>query len=143
MARNTMTIRSNYLTPQSIRFYKERVELYESMSHDLGFNVMFAQRGQLTLAQSEATLRSFHLRAEMGRHAGIGIEVVDPKTVRESSLLFSMAEGGEGASAVVWILEVRPSRDRLFVTSSSSFLMGHVLMVLADRHVHQQVFEAR
>ena len=94
-ARNTTTIRSNYLTQASIRFYKEGVALFETMSRDLGFNVMFSQRGQLTLAHSEATLRSFHLRAEMGKHAGVGIEVVDPKTVREICPHLNMDEGGQ------------------------------------------------
>src|SRR3546814_4680560 len=37
-ARNTTTIRSNYLTTESIRFYKEGVSLFETMSEDLGFN---------------------------------------------------------------------------------------------------------
>jgi len=94
-ARNTTTIRSNYITNQSIRFYKEAVSLYESMSHELNFNVMFSQRGQLTLAHSDATLRSFHLRAEMGKHHGTRISVVDPKQVRELCPHLNMDEGGQ------------------------------------------------
>ncbi|MCC6303567.1 MAG: FAD-dependent oxidoreductase [Rhodobacteraceae bacterium] len=82
-ARNTTTIRSNYLTEESIRFYKEGVGLFATMSDDLGFNIMFSQRGQLTLAHSEGALRSFHLRAEMGKHMGTRTEVVDAKTVRD------------------------------------------------------------
>ncbi|GHF49709.1 FAD-dependent oxidoreductase [Seohaeicola zhoushanensis] len=93
-ARNTTTIRSNYLTSESIRFYREAVSLYESMSEDLGFNVMFSQRGQLTLAHSDATMRSFHLRAEMGKLAGARIEVVDAQTVRELCPHLHMDEGG-------------------------------------------------
>ena len=42
-ARNTTTIRSNYITPQSIAFYKEAVALYGEMSQELDFNVMFAR----------------------------------------------------------------------------------------------------
>jgi len=94
-ARNTTTIRSNYITNPSIRFYKEAVSLYETMSHELNFNVMFSQRGQLTLAHSEATLRSFHLRAEMGKHHGTRISVVDPKQVRELCPHLNMDEGGQ------------------------------------------------
>lgn len=94
-ARNTTTIRSNYITNQSIRFYKEAVSLYENMSHELNFNVMFSQRGQLTLAHSEATLRSFHLRAEMGKHHGTRISVVDPRQVRELCPHLNMDEGGQ------------------------------------------------
>ncbi|WP_417209551.1 FAD-dependent oxidoreductase [Antarctobacter sp.] len=94
-ARNTTTVRSNYLTAESIRFYKEGVELFETMSQDLGFNVMFSQRGQLTLAHSDATLRSFHLRAEMGKLAGARIEVVDAQSVRALCPLVNMDEGGQ------------------------------------------------
>jgi len=94
-ARNTTTIRSNYLEEHTIRFYKEALELYDRMSHELGFNVMFSQRGQLTLAHSEATLRSFHLRAEMGKHVGIRVEVVDPATAREICPLVNLDEGGQ------------------------------------------------
>lgn len=93
-ARNTTTIRSNYITKEGIAFYKEGVQLYEEMSNELDFNVMFSQRGQLTLAHTEATLRSFHLRAEMGKHAGTNIEVVDAQTVKELSPHLNMDEGG-------------------------------------------------
>lgn len=94
-ARNTTTIRSNYITNQSIRFYKEAVTLYENMSHELDFNVMFSQRGQLTLAHSEATLRSFHLRAEMGKHHGTRISVVDPRQVKAICPHLNLDEGGQ------------------------------------------------
>ena len=94
-ARNTTTIRSNYMTEPSVRFYKEGVSLFETMSNDLGFNIMFSQRGQLTLAHSEATLRSFHLRAEMGKHLGTRIKVVDPATVLKICPHVNLDEGGQ------------------------------------------------
>lgn len=94
-ARNTTTIRSNYMTEKSVAFYKEGVELYETMSNDLGFNIMFSQRGQLTLAHSEATMRSFRLRAEMGKHLGTRIDVVDAKTVQEICPHVNMDFGGQ------------------------------------------------
>ncbi|RWL19529.1 MAG: FAD-dependent oxidoreductase, partial [Mesorhizobium sp.] len=78
-ARNTTTIRSNYITLEGIAFYKEGVELFERLSQELDFNVMFSQRGQLTLAHTEASMRSFHMRAEMGKHMGTRTEVVDQK----------------------------------------------------------------
>ncbi|RMD61020.1 MAG: FAD-dependent oxidoreductase, partial [Alphaproteobacteria bacterium] len=37
-ARNTAVIRSNYITPASVRFYKEAVELYGRLSNELDFN---------------------------------------------------------------------------------------------------------
>lgn len=93
-ARNTTTIRSNYITPQGIAFYKEGVALFETLSQELDFNVMFSQRGQLTLAHSEATLRSFHSRAEMGKHLGTRTEVVDQKAVEELVPSLNMDYGG-------------------------------------------------
>lgn len=93
-ARNTTTIRSNYITAEGIAFYKEGVELFERMSEELDYNVMFSQRGQLTVAHTEATLRSFHLRAEMGKHMGTRTEVVDQQGVKELSPLINMDYGG-------------------------------------------------
>ncbi|MCX7303725.1 MAG: FAD-dependent oxidoreductase [Hyphomicrobiales bacterium] len=93
-ARNTTTIRSNYITLEGIAFYKEAVELFETLSQELDFNVMFSQRGQLTLAHSEATLRSFHLRAEMGKHMGTRTEVVDQKTVQDLCPQLNLDHGG-------------------------------------------------
>lgn len=93
-ARNTTTIRSNYITPEGIAFYKEGVELFENLSQELDFNVMFSQRGQLTLAHTEATLRSFHARAEMGKHLGTRIEVVDQKGVEKLVPELNMDYGG-------------------------------------------------
>ncbi|REF71604.1 MULTISPECIES: FAD-dependent oxidoreductase [Paracoccus] len=94
-ARNTTTVRSNYLTLPSIEFYREGVSLFETMSQELGFNVMFSQRGQLTLAHSDAAMRSFRLRAEMGKHAGIRAEVVDAQTVQELCPHVNMDFGGQ------------------------------------------------
>lgn len=84
-ARNTTTIRSNYMTEQSVAFYKEAVSLFETMSHDLGFNVMFSQRGQLTHAHSDATMRSFRLRAEMGSTWARASKSWTPKLCRRSA----------------------------------------------------------
>ncbi|MDQ3795424.1 MAG: FAD-binding oxidoreductase, partial [Actinomycetota bacterium] len=54
--RNTAIIRSNYLTPEGVRFYDRSVKLYETLAEDLNFNAMFAQRGHLTLAHSDGAL---------------------------------------------------------------------------------------
>jgi sarcosine oxidase, subunit beta len=93
-ARNTTTIRSNYITPEGVAFYKEGVSLFQGLSQELDFNVMFSQRGQLTLAHTEATLRSFHLRAEIGKHMGTRTEVVDAKGVEEIVPQLNMDRGG-------------------------------------------------
>ncbi len=82
-ARNTAVIRSNYITPESVRFYKESVELFKNLANELGYNQLYSQRGQLTLAHSDATVRTFRQRAEVGRFCGTRIEMVDRKQIRD------------------------------------------------------------
>lgn len=48
--RNTTIIRSNYYYPDSAPFYKRSVALYEGLSDELNYNIMFSQRGIVTLA---------------------------------------------------------------------------------------------
>ena len=56
--RNTAIVRSNYLTPEGVAFYDRSLELYNSMAQDLNINVMFSERGHMTLAHSDAALRT-------------------------------------------------------------------------------------
>ena len=48
--RNTTIIRSNYRTPEGAEFYGQSVRLYEGLSQELDFNLMFSQHGHLTLS---------------------------------------------------------------------------------------------
>src|SRR5262249_46973044 len=52
--RNTAILRSNYLTPEGVRFYDRSVKLYQDLAAELNFNVMFSQRGHLTLAHNDS-----------------------------------------------------------------------------------------
>ena len=81
--RNTAVVRSNYITPESVRFYKESLDLFGDLSNQLDFNLMYSQRGQLTLAHSDATVRTFRLRAEVGKLLGTRIEMVDRGQIRD------------------------------------------------------------
>jgi sarcosine oxidase, subunit beta len=81
--RNTAIIRSNYLTPEGVRFYDRSVKLYEHMSAELNFNVMFAQRGHLTLAHNDGGLRTLHWRAEVNKLEGVDSEVIGPDEIKE------------------------------------------------------------
>lgn len=75
-ARNTAIIRSNYLTPEGVRFYDESVKLYRTMSGELGINIMYSERGHLTLAHTDAALRTMRWRAEVNKHEGVDSELV-------------------------------------------------------------------
>jgi Glycine/D-amino acid oxidases (deaminating) len=43
--RNTAIIRSNYLTPEGVRFYDHSLRLYQHLAAELNFNVMFSRGG--------------------------------------------------------------------------------------------------
>ncbi len=57
VARNTVTIRSNYLRDESIPFYVESVKLYEGLSRELNFNLMHSKRGMIDIIQTWSRLR--------------------------------------------------------------------------------------
>jgi sarcosine oxidase, subunit beta len=80
--RNTAIIRSNYLTPEGVRFYDRSVRLYRSLAAELNFNVMFAQRGHLTLAHNDSSLRTMRWRAEVNKLEGVDSEVISPAEVK-------------------------------------------------------------
>ena len=82
-ARNTAVIRSNYLTPEGVAFYSASVKLYEQLSNEFDFNIMYAQRGQLTLAHTDATVRAFRQRAEVNKHFGGRTELIDRQAIAE------------------------------------------------------------
>ena len=80
--RNTAIIRSNYLTPEGVRFYDRSVKLYENLSTELNFNVMFSQRGHLTLAHNDGAVRTMRWRAEVNKLEGIDSEVIGPAEIK-------------------------------------------------------------
>ncbi len=75
-ARNTAIIRSNYLTPEGVRFYDESVRLFQGLSNELDYNIMYSERGHLTLAHTDAALRTARWRAEVNKHLGVESELV-------------------------------------------------------------------
>jgi sarcosine oxidase, subunit beta len=79
--RNTTIIRSNYRTPEGAEFYKRSVQLYEQLSRDLDFNLMFSQHGHLTLAHTDSSLRVMQERAEVNQILGIDSRVVLPDEI--------------------------------------------------------------
>lgn len=81
-ARNTAVIRSNYLTEAGVKFYRDSVELYQNLSNEFGYNIMMENRGQLTLAHSDAAIRSFRWRAEVNQHLGVRSELVDRQAIK-------------------------------------------------------------
>jgi sarcosine oxidase subunit beta len=81
--RNTTIVRSNYLYPASARLYDFSVRQFEGLSRELNFNVMFSQRGVLTLAHSRHELDNISRWANAMRFNGIDAEILDARQVQD------------------------------------------------------------
>ncbi|MEM1345244.1 MAG: sarcosine oxidase subunit beta family protein [Pseudomonadota bacterium] len=79
--RNTTIIRSNYLQDSSAAIYEKARSLYEDLSQQLNFNIMFSPRGVLMLGQTEHELRAWKRTAHANRLAGIESELVGPERI--------------------------------------------------------------
>ncbi len=80
--RNTAIIRSNYRTPEAVPFYAESVRLYEQLSRDLNYNVLFSQQGHLTVAHTDAGVKVLRERAEVNRLLGVDSRIIGPEEIR-------------------------------------------------------------
>jgi sarcosine oxidase subunit beta len=92
--RNTTIIRSNYLTPEGVKFYDESVKLWQDLSQDFDLNLFYANRGHFTLAHTDSALRTMRWRAEVNKHYGVDSEVVDPQFVKRHAPMIDLSCGG-------------------------------------------------
>jgi sarcosine oxidase subunit beta len=83
-ARNTTIIRSNYLTPEGVKFYDESVRLWQDLSEDFDLNLFYSTRGHYTLAHTDAAMRTMRWRAEVNKHFGVDSELVDARAVQQA-----------------------------------------------------------
>jgi heterotetrameric sarcosine oxidase beta subunit len=81
IGRNTTIVRSNYLLPQNIRFYEHSMKLWENLSHDLNYNVMFSQRGILNLAHTPGQMDDYARRGNAMLHEGGDAELLSPDQI--------------------------------------------------------------
>ena len=81
--RNTTVVRSNYLYPQSDELYDFSLQLYEKLAKELNFNIMFSQRGLVTLAHSRHDLDSMARWSNAMQFNGIDSEMLDAAQVLE------------------------------------------------------------
>ena len=80
--RNTTIIRSNYLQDPSAAIYEKARSLYETMSQDLNYNVMFSPRGVMMLAQTQHEIRGYKRTAQANALQGVSTEFISPEKVK-------------------------------------------------------------
>ncbi len=95
--RNTTIIRSNYLTPEGVRFYDASIELFKDLSADVDTNIFYSERGHYTLAHNSSTLRTARWRSEVNKHLGIKSEVVGPDEISSACPEIQIDCGGSNA----------------------------------------------
>ncbi len=83
VGRNTTLIRSNYVIDGNTQFFEHSLKLWEGLSHDLNYNCMVSQRGQIVLAVSPVQLDVFARRGNIMRLNGIDAELLDRGEVQK------------------------------------------------------------
>lgn len=81
--RNTTIVRSNYLWDEAAALYEKSLKLWEGLSQDLNYNVMFSQRGVFNLAHTLQEVRDTWRRVNANRLNGIDAEFVTAAQIKE------------------------------------------------------------
>ena len=80
--RNTTIIRSNYLRDESAALYDHALKMWEGLSQDLNYNVMFSQRGVMMLAHTVHDVQVFKRHVHANRANGVDNEWLTPEESR-------------------------------------------------------------
>ena len=95
--RNTTIIRSNYLWDESANLYDHAVKLWENLSEDLNYNMMFSQRGVLNLAHNEHDIKEIKRRVSANNLNGIDSFWLSKEEIQKKDWQLCVL-------AVVWVL---------------------------------------
>jgi sarcosine oxidase, subunit beta len=76
--RNTTIIRSNYLYSESAALYNHALKLWESLSQELNYNVMFSPRGVMMLAHNVHDVQVAQRHVHANRLNGVDNEWLTP-----------------------------------------------------------------
>ena len=89
--RNTTIVRSNYRQPELHNLFEFSLKLWETMSDELNYNVMFSPRGALILGHSDADMTRLAQRGDALRCAGIDAELMTRDAVAKLVPLLDMS----------------------------------------------------
>lgn len=81
--RNTTIVRSNYMLPGNREFYEHSLKLWENLSFELNYNVMFSQRSHVTLLHSPADVDALARRYNTMRTTGSDGELWSLQTLKD------------------------------------------------------------
>lgn len=81
--RNTTIVRSNYLWDEATNLYEHSMKLWEGLSGDLNFNVMFSQRGVYNLGHTLQDMRDIERRVNANMLNGVDAEIVSVAELKD------------------------------------------------------------
>ena len=92
-ARSTAIIRANYLTPEGIPFFRESLKLYESLSQELDYNLLFSQAGRLDLGHTDSAIFGLRQRAEFNQMLEVDSRIIGPSEIKRLAPPLDLREG--------------------------------------------------
>ncbi len=87
--RNTTIVRSNYLRDEAAQLYEFALKLWQNLSRELNFNVMYSPRGVLNLGHTLQDMRDIERRVNANRLNGIDGEVLSTAEVQRKAPLLN------------------------------------------------------
>jgi sarcosine oxidase subunit beta len=81
--RNTAIIRANYLTREGVPFFRESLKLYEDLSKELDFNLLFDQSGRLDLGHTDSAVFGLRMRTGVNRLLGVDSQMIGPSEIKK------------------------------------------------------------
>jgi sarcosine oxidase subunit beta len=81
--RNTTIIRSNYLYDESAGIYDHAVKLWDGLSQDINYNVMYSPRGVMMLAHNVHDVQVLKRHVHANRLNGVDNEYLTPEQAKE------------------------------------------------------------
>ena len=136
-ARNTTIVRSDYLLPASFELKNFALELWDSLSQELNFNLMYSPRGYIDLAHSDGELEHFMLRANAMCLGGADAQILDRRQLAEkipelnldntarypiSGALFQAKGGVVRHDAVAWGFARRASDQGIHIQQNQAVI---------------------
>jgi methylglutamate dehydrogenase subunit A len=89
--RNTTIVRSNYRLAELHNFFEFGLKMWEHLSDELNYNVMFSPRGCLMLGHSDADMTILAQRGDAMRCSGIDAELMTRDQVAKYEPLLDMS----------------------------------------------------
>ncbi len=83
VGRNTTIVRANYFLQGNSEFYSHSLKLWENLEQELNYNVMFSQRGMISLFHSDGQRDAFVRRGNMVLSQGDDAQLLDREGVRK------------------------------------------------------------